>query len=177
DALGKRERLLPAVLMLGMTIVLLVFVLFVVTILGFNGGNTSPDAITGIVKSAGRPTALLAASVGVLTVFSAFVTIGTSLMNTLMYDFRLRYGFAWLAAIGVPIIGFLIGARNFIDVIGYTGGLLGGLCGLLIVFAYEKARRSGELPKRSLRVPEPIVFLCFVLFLSMIVVTVASGGD
>ena len=171
EALGQRARMLPQVIALGMACVLLVFLMFVIAILGFNGGQTTPDAITGIVNSAGRPVAILAATIGTLVVFSAFVTLGTSIMNTLLYDFRLRYGYAWLAAVGVPLVVFLMGARSFIDVIGTVGGLLGGVLGLLIVVAYEKARRSGELPKRVLRIPSLVVFGCFVLFLGMIVVT------
>lgn len=171
DALGKNSKSMPRVLMLGMALVVAIYLVFVVAILGFNGGATSPDAITGIVRSAGRPLALLAAAVGAMTVFSAFVSSGTALMDTLLYDFRMRLSHAWLLAVGVPVAIFLLGARNFIDVISFTGGILGGVCGLLIVFAYEKARRSGELPKRALRVPEFVVFLCFVLFVSMIVLT------
>lgn len=171
DSLGKHTQNMPRVLMLGMLLIVAIYLIFVIAILGFNGGATSPDAISGIVRSAGRPLALLAAAVGAMTVFSAFVTSGTSLMDTLLYDFRMKLGHAWLLAVGVPIGVFLLGARNFIDVISFTGGILGGVCGLLIIFAYEKARRSGELPKRSLRVPEFVVFLCFVLFVSMIALT------
>lgn len=177
DALGKRDRLLFKVIVAGMGIAMTVFLAFVIAILAFNGGDMSPDGISGIVRTAGRPLAIVAASVGTLVVFSAFVTIGTSILNTFMYDFSMRFSHAWLATVGVPIAIFILGARDFIDVIGSVGGVLGGVSGLLILFAYEKARRSGELPKRALRVPRAATFLCFVLYAAMIVLTLMGVGE
>lgn len=177
DILGKRDHLLRKVIVYGMGIVMAVFLAFVVAILAFDGGAMTPDAISGIVRSAGRPLAILAASVATMVVFSAFVTIGTSILNTLMYDFRLRFSHAWIATVGVPVVIFLLGARDFIDVIGSVGGVLGGVSGLLIVFAYEKARHSGELSKHALRVPRLVTTLCFVLYVAMIALTVTGVGE
>ncbi len=171
--LGGHERLLPRAVFFGQAVAIALYALFALVVIGMNGGATPPDAISGIGRVAGPAVGALAQGIGLLIMASAFMTLGTSLAETLHYDFRLRCTTAWALAVGVPVAAFALGARDFIGVIGATGGVFGGVIGLLIVSSYEKARRSGELPKRALRLPQLLVVLSGVLFATMIILTIA----
>lgn len=174
DLLGRRERLLPGAIGLGTAIGILMYCLFILAVLGMNGGTTTPDAIGSIARVAGPEVGLLASAIGLLIMTSAFMTLGTSIMQTLHYDFRVRFVGAWALAVGVPVTVFMLGARDFISVIGTSGGVFGAIIGLLIMFAYEEARRSGELPKRSLRIPSVLALLCAMLYVGMLAVTLVG---
>lgn len=171
DLLGRHKSLLAPSTILGMCCVAFVYIIFVLGVLALSGVHTSQDAISGISTVSGDGVVMLGSLIGMGVVFSACMAIGLALTNTFVYDFRLRHFRAWSLAVGVPLFAYLAGAKEFIDVIGWTGGVLGGLNGVMLVLAYERARVSGELPKNTLRFPQWVVGLTFGLYVTMILVT------
>ncbi len=174
EALGRNKGLIRSSLLLGVVLIASLYLLFCFAIVGMTGPFTSPQAVDGLRFVAGPWLQIFVSIIGLCTVFTAFVSVGNALMNSLMYDFRGRFLSSWWLTIIVPGCAFLIGARDFINVIGTTGGLLGGLAGIVLLVAYERARMTAQLPKRALAVPQGLVALSFVLFAAMIILTVTS---
>ena len=170
DVLVSRRRFRLAIAV-AVTLLTLLFLLFTVAVVGLTGASTTPVAVEGLRFALKGLPFILVSSIGLLTVFTAFVTIGQSIHNTLFYDFRWRLFSAWFLAVGIPFFLYLAGARNFINIVGITGGFLGGISGIILLVAYERARHSVHLAKRSLTMPMAVTGLLFLVFVAMIVST------
>ena len=68
----------------------------------------------------------------------------------------------------VPLAVFVLGARNFIEVINFVGGIAGGLAGILVILIYLKIRgnpEAGDLePAYRIKVPKIILALMILVF-------------
>ncbi len=174
EALGRNKGLIRSSLLLGTVLIASLYLLFCFAIVGMTGPFTSVQAVDGLRFVTSPWLSIFVSIIGLCTVFTAFVSVGNALMNSLMYDFRGRYLSSWWLAVTIPGVAFLFGARDFINVLGTTGGLLGGLCGLVLLVAYERARMTAQLPKRALALPQGLVALSFVLFAAMIILTIVE---
>lgn len=174
EVLGRKQALMRPALLLACVLIAVLYLLFSFAIVGMTGPFTSPQAVESLRLVAGPWLAIFVSIIGLCTVFTAYVSAGNALLNSLLYDFRGRFLSSWWLTVIIPLCLFLAGARDFIDVIGTTGGLLGGMCGVVLVLAYERARLSAQLPKRQLAIPQVLVGLCFVLFVVMIVLTLVE---
>lgn len=114
----------------------------------------------------GAQIGVLGAVFGMVTTFTAFVSVATAILDTLFYDFRLTHLRAWALAVTVPFLIFFLGARSLMPILQIVGGVFGGLLGIFVIIAYEKARFSGDLPKNALGIPSWLAFVVFLLFLT-----------
>ncbi len=167
--LAGRERLLRPAIISSMVFVVALYALFALTIVGVTGEVTSPEALAGLYGVLGTPVIMLASLLGILTISSSYVMLGTALYEAFHIDYRLRPSMAWLLALVPPVLFFMSGLRNFIDVIGLVGAVAGGTQAVLLLAAYLRARRmrlrDAEL---RLRIPTIIVWLLMAFF--------AAGG-
>lgn len=171
DVLGEKKGKLKQSLLLGTIVAGGLYTLFTLAIVGVTGEGTTPQAIDGLQKSMGPVFVMIGSLFGLLTIFSAYTTIGVSLMDTLLFDQKFRYVSAWGAVAFLPMIAILLGAKDLVGVIGFTGGVMSSFLGMLLIISYERARYSAELPKRALRVPQWLVALSFFMFVLMFVLT------
>lgn len=170
DVLRGHERYLHRAIFWGMCLVALVYMLFAAVVVGITGSNTPSQAIAAFAGVA--PWMVLLGSIlGFTTVTTAYVHVGSALINTLLYDFRVRYLSAWMLIGGVPLFAVLVGVRDVIGVLQYAGGVLGALLGILVLLAYEKARRTHQLPVHVRAVSPIVVFGVFTVFFVMLVMT------
>lgn len=170
DALRGNGKRLHRAIFWGMCLVAIVYALFAAVVVGITGSGTPPQAIAAFAGVA--PWMVLLGSVlGFSTVTTAYIHVGSALVNTLLYDFRLRYISAWALIGGVPLLVILLGVRDMIGVLQYAGGVLGSLMGILVLLAYEKARRTRQLPGHVRAISPVIVSGIFVVFFVMLVMT------
>lgn len=169
-AKGSRSTVKKAI-GLGFIVSLISYVLFSVIIVGVSGVNTTEDAIGGLIKLGGsmRLIVLLGSVFGVLTTFSSFLSVGRTLKRMFIYDYKFSALGAWLIAMGIPILFFLLGVHSFVKVLGVTGAIFLGLEGLLIIAAYwvgyhAKTRRHGAYVSKKI-----LSIFIFLLFAGVIV--------
>lgn len=175
DVLGKsKSYLLKRVIIAGSLLVLVIYALFALMIVGVSGSHTSPEAIVGLAPYLGDWLVYIGVVIGVITIFSSFMMIGTQVVSILNVDFKLRYLISWLGAIIVPLVVFLLGARNFIQVISFVGGLVVSLVGLIIVATYLKAKKHPSVTKRALMIPDFALYFCGVIYLIAALTTLFS---
>ncbi len=87
----------------------------------------------------------------VLAMFTSFLTIGLALVEIYQYDYGLRRRTAFFLAVSLPLFIALLNLTTFIEVLGITGAIAGGLGGMLIVLMYWKAKGLGDrTPEYSL---------------------------
>ena len=171
--LGTRDRSkLRKAVLTGVAIVALVYVAFSGVVVAVTGANTSEEAILGLGAFVGEWVTVLGSVVGLFAVFTSFLLLGISIIDTMVYDYKQRYLVGWLVTVIVPIVIFLLGARSFIAVIGFTGAVLGGLTGLLVLYTYFKAKTHVCTPKRCLQFPNALIYFCGLILLSGVVLTI-----
>lgn len=140
--LHETPQLLKKAILLGTAIPVLFYLLFSLIIIGVSGSNTSNDAISGLVNFLPSWVAKLGAGLGIITMSTAFLSLGYILRKTWQWDFGFSKPQAFLLAVFPPLVLFLIGSSNFIQVLNLAGALTGGLTGILIILLYFKVKKT-----------------------------------
>ena len=168
--LAGRERLMRPAIIAAMIFVVVLYALFAVTIVGISGEVTSHEALAGLYGIVGTPVILLASLLGILTVSSSYVMLGTALYESFHIDYKLRPSVSWLFTLLPPILFFMSGLRNFIDVIGLVGAVAVGTQAVLLLVAYLRARRMRlRAAEFRLRIPAILVWVLIVFFAAGVV--------
>jgi len=165
EMLGRRPQDLKKVIFWAIAIAVLVYLLFILIIVGITGQDTTPDAITGLKNIFGNGLVGLALVFGFLTVFTSFLTIGLTLKKILWYDMGFKKNLAWFLACFTPLALFLAGLDDFIAVISLVGGVFLGLDVALMILVYLKARKQGDLePAYSLNLSRFLIYALILFF-------------
>ena len=136
----------------GTIIPIIITIIFSFLIVGAVGGNITPDAIASLKSILGLKLYALGIFFGLLAVITSFLVIGLNLKRLYVFDYRLKNYQAWILSMLVPLIIYIFGTKDFIKVIGITGGILGGLDGLLVSLIYLRAKKLGQRqPEYNLR--------------------------
>jgi amino acid permease len=133
---------------------------FVFVVLGASGNQTSPDALSGFAATLGSGVANLGFVFGLLTVFTSFIGLGLAFKNILKYDLKLPEKTSWAITCFLPLILYLVGFKNFIQVISLTGAVALGLEAIIVIFIYKNF-----LEKRFQRKPTLWIYPLGFLFL------------
>ena len=153
----------------AMLFVAVLYFIFGWTVLGISGDTTTPDAISGLIDHIGGKLVFLGSLFGVLAVSTSFLMLSTALLEIFNLDYGISRKVSWLLVVVPPLLLFLGGLRNFIDVIGLAGAVGIGLEAFVLIFMYIKAKSHGDrIPEYSLRIPAWVLYLLAFIF--------ASGG-
>lgn len=170
EILRKERRGLFKAIIVGTLVPLVFYFLFVGLVVGVCGDLTSDDAVMGLVRFLPPWVGVLGAFLGILTMGTSFLTLGYVLRELYFRDFGWPKSVSWfLVCLGPPVFYFL-GAKNFIQIIGATGSLMGGLTGILIAMMFLKAKKLGkQKPALALSPPRFLVYFLVLVFLLGIV--------
>lgn len=133
--------------------------------------SISPDAVSGLVASVPVFVILAIGALGMLSLFSSYIVVGLDVYSIMHYDLK----FSWLTrvflVVGGPMFIYLSGFRNFIGLVGFTGGIFLALEGMLVVFMWMRANNIAEAPSaifksrlRWVSVPIILVFAAALLY-------------
>lgn len=162
---GHHGQMKRAVI-IGSLIPLFLYLLFAWIVVGICGPSTSDDAINGLINFLPGWIIRLGAGLGVLTITTAFLSLGLVLREFWNRDFKLS-NLTALVLSTLPVLAlFLFGIQNFIAVLGITGALSIGSSGVLIIILYLQAKkRNLQKPAYVLRIPEVLLWLIGLIFL------------
>ena len=138
EMLEKRKKSLKTIILISTLIPILVYIFFVYLILGISGQATTEFALTGLKQFFKTEIFSLGLIFGIIASFTSFIAIGLTLKNILSYDFKINEKISWLISCFIPLILFLLGFKNFIQVISVIGGVMLGVDGILILLIYQK---------------------------------------
>ncbi len=159
---GKKYK---KIIILGTVIPAILFFLFMFLVVGVAGTNTTPEAIEGLANFLGKEIIILGAIFGTLTIATSFFTTGLNLKKTLWYDYKINKHLSWLLTCSIPLIGFLLGLRQLIPIIGFLGVVLGALNGTALILIYKKAKKMGDQePEYSLKIPSFVPYILIGIF-------------
>jgi tyrosine-specific transport protein len=166
------RKILHHSIVLGNAAVILLYALFACIVIAVSGAHVTQDAFGGLAPMLGNGILIAGSTLGMLSVFSGFLLLGTEVINMLTVDYKKRFLLSWGITILVPLIPFVAGMRDFVSVIGWIGGVFGGILGLILLRAYLAAKRHTSTPKRCMNIPDGIIYLCGVVYLIGIFVTI-----
>jgi amino acid permease len=130
-------RLAP-VLLLGMLVPVAVYAIFILGVLRLNP-SVGPDAAAGLLGYA--PPWLLAAlgALGLVALWTSYAVIGANVREIMTRDLKVRHSIAAAIAVVGPLALYLVGVRDFLEAVGFSGGALLALEGLAIIAMWRRA--------------------------------------
>lgn len=153
------RKVIPAAVLLAAS----VYLFFIFLIFGITGASTSEEVITGLKNVLGDGAVYLIALFGLLTTFTSFIALGLTLKKIFKYDLQMKEFFAWLIACFIPLAFFLAGFQDFIKIIGFVGGVMLAIEGIIIVLMYRqlvKINNSEEIKFRKFKfLTYPLIIL------------------
>src|SRR3989338_260237 len=166
--IGKEKLLRPAVVW-GTIVASALTLVFGLAVLSVTGEFTSAEAILGLAAAIGPAAIVLGAGMGLLAIATSFLIIGINLRELFELDYKMDRLSAWLLAVGVPFISFLLGAQSFIQIISVVGAVFVGIDAVVIGALYVVARERGRRrPEYRINVPFWAIFIIgLVFFLGM----------
>lgn len=156
---AKSSKKLFSVIGVATIVTAFLYLVFGLAVSGVSGSATSQDALSGLVPFLGSSVVAVGAFFGLLTIAASFLVLGNYLKNSLRYDFGFSYTISSAVAIILPLALFLLGAREFVEIIALVGGVALGLEGMGILWLLRSAKQKGaRIPEYSLP-SSPILFL------------------
>ena len=160
DIIGTSKRKLKKAIICGTLISAIVYLFFIFIVLGVSGNLTSPDAISGLAGVLNsRAILLLGSFLGLLAVSGASLSYGIYIKETLWYDFKINKWLAWLITGAAPLTLFLLGARNFVTVIGIIGALFFAFQAVVVLLIHKKSKSSEIKPDYEIKLPHFVYYL------------------
>ncbi len=147
-----------------------VYVLFILGILGLSR-NVSEDSVSGIVGGAPFFILLILGLLGIVSLFSTYIVIGRDIKKSLEHDFKFPQIFSGLAVAATPLILYFIGLRNFMELVGFAGGIFVGLDNIILILIWQKAVKTETSVKILNKINPAIIYFLFLVFTGGIIYT------
>jgi tyrosine-specific transport protein len=154
---GRMKRIIKIAFLL----VSIVYILFTLIVVGVSGVKTSADVFSGLSSFLGPEVIFLGSLAALITVADSFLVVALYLRNSLVCDQKFSKPLASSFVGFIPVLLFLMGITNFIDVIGFLGTIIGVIEGIIIILLYNKSKTLGDHePEYTVKVPKIVLFLC-----------------
>lgn len=164
DILGEEKRRLKSAIILGTLIPVVIYLIFIFVVMGISGPLISQDAISGLARALNSGTILWIGSLlGFLAIIEAALSYGVYIKETIWYDLKANKWVAWVLTGLAPLVLFLLGARNFVAVIGLVGALFFGFHAIIILLIHKKAKAFPEKLAYEIRLPNFAYYLIGLL--------------
>ena len=163
--LSNNVKLLRKAIVLGLSIPILIYILFSLTVIGVSGEFVSETAVTGLAKITNGGILLIGGIFGILAMTTSFLALGHVLMQLFRRDYKVPRFPAWALTVFVPLVVFLLGLRSFIVVISFAGGILSGIQGIALITSYYRAKTMGNRePEFNFNLAKPIAYVIYAVF-------------
>jgi len=166
----KNQKKIKSAIMMGNIITVIIYILFVIVVLGITGSETSQEALSGLGLVMKNGIVRMGLIFGIFAIATSFLMVGINLKEVFWYDYHLSEKKSWALACFVPLLVFILGFRDFITVVSIAGSITGGFAGILIMASFYKAKKMGDLkPAFEINVPKILpVFMVLILFLGIV---------
>jgi tyrosine-specific transport protein len=153
--LEKRQedkRKLKKVIIAGTIIPALCYLAFMITVAGVSGSATTLEAIQGLKGILGGSIILLGAILGFLAVVTSYLIFASYIKNSFINDFKWTPFISYFLVVIGPLLIYFLQLENLVKLISFTGGMLGGFEGIMILLVLKKAKEESDL-EPSYQVP------------------------
>lgn len=149
------------------------YVFFSIAVVGILQGGTTSVATSGLKLHFGASAILVGALVTAASFLSGLMLRSLSLVESFRWD----YGFSKFTALtifGLVFVGMLqIPWHSFAEVVAWSGGVIGGLLGIIIMSAYvrmkyQKMRTRGSAYEWVIVSSLAVAFICFLALFGVV---------
>ncbi len=176
--LSRREYLFKKSIFLGVLIPSIIYLVFAWIVVGVTGPNTTEIATVGLGRIMGYKIIVIGNIFAFFTMATSFLTLGLGLKETFNFDFKIKHIWAWFLTIIIPLIIYVSGLKNFIQILGLVGALGFGINGVIYIFTYWSARKKSDrhpeytLPKKIML---PVSIFLILIFVGGLIYTIFSS--
>lgn len=131
---------------------IVIYLLFVFTIIGVTGQSTTEIATIGLGQAISKTVFYFANLFAFLAMSTSFLMLSMELRDSLNWDFHFSYRIGTATALCVPLLLFLFGLRQFILAMDLVGGIFVSMEMFLIILVYWKAKSLGDVEPSDYKV-------------------------
>lgn len=142
---GEKKEKLKKVIIIGTIIPAFCYLFFILAVVGASGSFTSLDAIEGLKGILGNSIILLGAVSGFLAVSTSYLIFASYIKNSFINDFKWSPFISYFLVIIGPILLYFLQLESLVKLISFTGAMLGGFEGVMIILVLNKAKQQGDL--------------------------------
>lgn len=165
--LSDQRESIRRVVSFGTLIPAFIYALFAVALLGALGSAVSRESLSSLGTLFGSGIGTLALAVGVLTTFTSFTLFGFVFERMLRSDFGVGRTPAWFVTILLPLVLVLLGASDYIKIIGLIGAVSIGVDSIMIIFMHRASQQHGEVvPPFSVRLAPVVEIVLICMFVA-----------
>lgn len=129
---------LPKAIAWGTFIPAAVYAIFALSVLRLNPAVT-PEALNSLGGILPPYLLSLLGVLGLITLWTSYFIIGENVRDMLHLDWKLPRWFSSAVVVGVPLLLYLAGLRNFLGVISFTGGVFLAVEGVAVIAMWRRA--------------------------------------
>jgi len=164
---GEKREKLKKVIIIGTLIPAFCYLAFILTVVGVSGSSTTMEAIQGLKGILGNSIILLGAGLGFLAVATSYLVFASYIKNSFINDFKWSYFISHFLVVVGPLLLYLLRLENLVKLISFTGGMLGGFEGIMLILVLRKAKQQGDL-EPPYQVPLNKVFVA--IFIAVLII-------
>ncbi|WKZ24771.1 MAG: aromatic amino acid transport family protein [Patescibacteria group bacterium] len=142
--LKNEQEKIKSALFWGLVVSISLMVLFVIIIISLSGGQTSPDALSGLEPYVSFITYGILLIIGLTASTTSFLATGEALEELYMWDFNISPKMAWLLVVPVPLILYMAEAHDLTKTVALVGAMSGGLLGAITLLIALKVKKKPE---------------------------------
>ncbi len=140
---GQKEKIKSAIAW-GTFIPAVLTMVFVLVVLGITGKNTSPDTLAGLSLILKDGVVVFSLIFGLLAIITSYIITAQATEEIYQWDFGVKNKLSWFLACFIPYFLYLIGWTDLIKIISFTGAVLGGLSGIILICVVFKVKAKPE---------------------------------
>ncbi len=167
NVLKEHPEKLRKAIIIGSLLPIGIYLLFVTIVVGITGPATTESAVLGLGERLGSATLLFGAIFGIIAMATSFLSLGLVLKEIFMYDFKQPLFLSWLYVVIPPAIVVILGLVSFIQILGISGALVGGINGIVLMRMHHhsqaKRDRKPEFAITQSKLLHGIVYILFLL--------------
>ncbi|MBU0661088.1 amino acid permease [Patescibacteria group bacterium] len=159
--LKRKPRTFQKAIVLAAAITMVSYVLFAFIVVSVTGVNTTEVATVGLGEVIGPSMIFFGNLFAVLAMGTSYLLIGLSMRDSLHWDLHVKKTAATLLTLFIPLAIFFLGAKQFIGVMDFVGGVFMSLEAIMLLIIYL-------VVYKKLRLKHPGVRLVVVYILGAI---------
>ena len=162
----NNKRLIKRAIILGSSIPLIIYGLFALVVIGATGTSTGQIATTTLGNVVGgKIMELLGNLFAIFSMSTSFLALGLALLWVYDLDLHRSRNVAFLLTVSIPFLIGIAGITSFIQALAITGGIAGGIEGILIILMFWKAKKLGDRkPEYTINLPKILGVALMIMF-------------
>lgn len=150
----------------GTIIPMIVYIVFMFSVLGITGAKTSEEALSGLEAVLGNGYVKTGAVIGFFALFTSFIALGDELKRVFHEDYGMSGGSSLFLTLFFPLAFFVLNIAGFIEIMSFIGAVAGMFFYVFMILMFYRAKRNGDMPPLfSFGFPKFLAWMIALIFI------------